>query len=227
MNSITHSEIGPGSDVCPSCKSDNWKSARMVIMEGTTSTTGTLDGTITDPGKLSGGLRNFLLSDRWFSWDYPIEAEIGLTSSTGLVEEVKRLMVHYSSKVQMPSPSAEPKKVGAVKKEWNALSKPIRPEEPEWPVKPEKPMTTIFSFNKRLKNEVYEGKLKRRPYEIEKYKKDKVIYRKDKVKYYKAYIPRLWFGAFPDFIGFIFFSAKSNNHFQIYPGTPVWSCEYQ
>ena len=83
--------IESGSDVCPSCQSNSWKSAKMVVMEGTTNTTGTLDGKITDPGKLSGGVRNFLLSDRWFSWDYPIEAEIGLTSSTGLVEEVSLL----------------------------------------------------------------------------------------------------------------------------------------
>ena len=88
---ITQSEIESGSNVCPSCKSDSWKRARMVVMEGTTNTTGILDGTITDPGKLSGGMRNFLLSDRWFSWDYPIEAEIGLTSSTELVEEVRRM----------------------------------------------------------------------------------------------------------------------------------------
>jgi len=49
-------------------------------MEGATNTTGKLDGTITDPGKLSGGMREFLLSDRWFSWGYPIESEIGLQS---------------------------------------------------------------------------------------------------------------------------------------------------
>ena len=98
---IANSEIEQGSDVCPSCKSDSWKSAKMVVMEGTTNTAGTIDGKITDPGMFSGGVRNILLSDRWFSWDNPIEAEIGLTSSTGLVEEVKRLMVNHSPKVQM------------------------------------------------------------------------------------------------------------------------------
>ena len=108
MNNITHSELESGSDVCPSCKSDSWKSAKMVVMEGTTTTTGTLDGKITDPGKLSGSTRDFLLGDRWFSWTYPIETEVGLTSSTSLVEEVKGLMVDHGSKLQMPSPPIEP-----------------------------------------------------------------------------------------------------------------------
>ena len=35
------------------------------------------------------------------------------------------------------------------------------------------------------------------------------------------YIPRIWFGAFSDYFGFDFFSVKTKNRFQIYPGTPV------
>ena len=118
MNNTTHGEIEQGSDVCPSCKSDSWKSAKMVVMEGTTNTTGTLDGDMKDPGRLSGGIKSFLLSDRWFTWDYPIEAGIGLTSNTALVEEVKRLMVTHSAKSQMPS----------------------RPNEPKMPIKPTMPI---------------------------------------------------------------------------------------
>ena len=49
-----------------------------------------------------------LLSDRWFSWDYPTEADIGLNTSTGLVQEVKRFMVEYGPSVQMPSPPPKP-----------------------------------------------------------------------------------------------------------------------
>ena len=33
MNYITNGEIESGTDVCPSCKSDSWKSAKMVVME--------------------------------------------------------------------------------------------------------------------------------------------------------------------------------------------------
>ena len=63
-------ELNKGSDVCPSCKSHEWKSARMIVMEGTTNTKGTVKGAVTDLGRLSGGFKEFLLSDRWFSWDY-------------------------------------------------------------------------------------------------------------------------------------------------------------
>ena len=85
-------------------KCNSLKSAKMVVLEGTTNIKGTLDGAATDPGKLFGGIRNFLLSDRWFSWDYPLEAEIGFTSSTGLVDEVKRLMVAKGSHLIIPQP---------------------------------------------------------------------------------------------------------------------------
>ena len=108
MNNKAEDEIESGSDVCPSCKSDSWKSAKMVVMEGTTNIKGSLDGAVTDPGKLSGGVRNFLLSDRWFSWDYPLDAQIGLTSSTGLVEEVKRFMVVHDSKLKLPAAPVPP-----------------------------------------------------------------------------------------------------------------------
>jgi hypothetical protein len=53
-------------------------------------------------------MRNFLLSDRWFSWDKPIEANIGLTTSTSLVEEIKRLMVDNSLGFQLPPPPTPP-----------------------------------------------------------------------------------------------------------------------
>ena len=78
-------------------------------MEGTTNTTGAINGATSDPGMLSGGVKNILLSDRWFTWEYPIEAEIGLSSSTALVQEVKRLMVDRSKELQMPSRPIEPK----------------------------------------------------------------------------------------------------------------------
>ena len=111
MNNSTQGEIESGCDLCPSCKSDSWKSAKMVVLEGTTNIKGTLDGAATDPGKLFGGIRNFLLSDRWFSWDYPLEAEIGFTSSTGLVDEVKRLMVAKGSHLIIPAAPVPPKPV--------------------------------------------------------------------------------------------------------------------
>ena len=142
----TDSETDLGFDVCPSCKSDKWKSAKMVVMEGTTNTTGTIDGTVTDPGAFSGGVRNFLLSDKWFSWDYSLEAEIGLTSSTGLVEEVKRLMVAHAPALQEPSPPDSP---GLdIIETWKSAFK--EPQPPETPKNPEKP--AIESVRKEKRN---------------------------------------------------------------------------
>lgn len=138
-------EVKSGFEVCPSCNSDGWKSAKMVVMEGTTNTKGNLEGVITDPGAFSGGVRNFLLSDRWFSWDYPIGAAIGLTSVTGLVEEIKRLMVSHGSKVQMPTVPIEPRKLGYLERitrdnpsvngrqaEPPIPTKPVLPEDKPW-----------------------------------------------------------------------------------------------
>lgn len=136
-------EIQRGYDTCPSCKGDGWKSAKLVVMEGTINTKGSLEGVITDPGAFSGGVRNFLLSDRWFSWDNPIEASIGFTSVTGLVEEIKRLMVSHSSKTQMPTMPVEPPKIGLFERitpveprkpstEPPIPAKPVLPEDLPW-----------------------------------------------------------------------------------------------
>jgi hypothetical protein len=132
MNKNT--EIGPGYDVCPSCKSDKWKSAKLIILEGTLNTRGKMSGKTTDPGAFSGGLRELLLSDRWFSWDQDINMELGLTTTSGLVEEVKRLMVANCTLVTMPTEPTEPKKIGFFEK--------IRPKEPKKPVLEEPVMPT-------------------------------------------------------------------------------------
>lgn len=139
MSNAKNTEIQLGFITCPSCKYDGWKSAKLVVMEGTTNTTGSFEGVITDPGAFSGGLRNFLLSDRWFSWDQPIEANIGLTTSTGLVEEIKRLMVSHSSKTQMPKIPVKPREIGLFER-----VRPIEPKkptaEPPVPSKPSQPI---------------------------------------------------------------------------------------
>lgn len=110
-------QIGESFDVCPSCNSDDWKSAKLIVMEGTSSIKGDVSGTSKDPGMFSGGMRNFLLSDRWFSWDHQINMEVGLTQTSGLVDEVKRIMVENGEQVAMPE-------------------KPVLPEEPSKPIAP-------------------------------------------------------------------------------------------
>lgn len=128
-------KIGSGYDACPSCKSDSWKSAKLIVLEGTSITKGGASGKVTDPGALSGGVRELLLSDRWFSWDHEIDIGIGLTTTNGLAEEVKLLMVANSTLAVMPPIPPEPKKIGPLEK-----IRPIKPVKPvlEKPVKPEK-----------------------------------------------------------------------------------------
>jgi hypothetical protein len=105
---ISDKDFRPGSATCPTCKSDRWNSAIKVVMEGSTNTNSTVIKTVNSAAKQAGNLHKSLLSDRWFSWDYPIEADIGLNASTGIVQAVKRFMVEYGPIVQMPSPPQKP-----------------------------------------------------------------------------------------------------------------------
>ena len=145
LNNTEHTAIRSGFDTCPSCKSDGWKSAKMVVMEGTTNTKGSLEGVITDPGYFAGGFKNFLASDKWFSYDHPLEAGIGLTSTTGLVEEIKRLLVDQSPKVAVPTlPTTTmptmPVKSRVLSSSFDRVSIPAKPTappaEPPIPTKP-------------------------------------------------------------------------------------------
>ena len=114
---ISEKDIRLGSATCPTCKSDRWNSAITVAMEGTTNAKGTVIKTANAAAKQAGNPHESLLSDRWFSWDYPIEADIGLNASTGLVQEVKRFMVEYGPVVQMPSPPQKPNHASSI---WNS-----------------------------------------------------------------------------------------------------------
>jgi hypothetical protein len=121
-------DLGKGHPICPKCGSYEWKSAKLVALEGTTFSEGELKGTIRSPGKFSGSLRAFLLSDFWFSRDYQLTAELGLTTRSALVDEVKRFTVDS----------------------WSKLEKTQRPNKPTLrfidridPVKPRKPLKPI------------------------------------------------------------------------------------
>lgn len=108
MKDIPARHIRPGSDTCPSCKSHRWNSAILVVMEGATNAKRTFTATTSTAEQLCGSINGSLLSDRWFSWNCPIEADIGLSSSTGLVQEVKRFMAEFGPDVQMPAPPRIP-----------------------------------------------------------------------------------------------------------------------
>jgi len=141
--------LHPGSDTCPSCKSNQWSGAINVAMGSTTGAKGTFTSSAKNVGKLYGSIREALLSDRWFSWDHPIEADIGLSANTGLVQEVKRFMVEYGPAVQMPSPPTEPEPstsitdipecIGERSPFAQATAAPTPPGIVEEPVKQEEP----------------------------------------------------------------------------------------
>ena len=120
---------------CPSCKSDNWKSAKRIVLEGTFNTKGDLSGKSTNPGKLSGGFREFILADRWFSLDSPMNADIEMTTKSGLVEEIRRLMLANSSLLQMPKMPEKP-----IPFEIKKPSKPEKLKDPTPPVIPTPPI---------------------------------------------------------------------------------------
>jgi hypothetical protein len=111
-----------GQEECPSCGGDNWKSAEMVIMEGTQTTIGSGKGKVTDPGMFSGGFREFLLSDRWFTWDFPLGLDARMQTTSALAEQIKKLMVEQTNGIVMPEEPIAPLEPN--------LDKPERPVEP-------------------------------------------------------------------------------------------------
>jgi hypothetical protein len=141
MSNDINVKIGAGSSVCPSCRSDDWKSAKMIAMSSITKTSGNVSGsasgTSSDPSLFSG---NFLTADHWFSKTSTVDVNVGLdvnlTTTNGLLHEIKLLMLSYNSITQIPkSPQkpkipVEPRKIGYFEK--------ITPVEPVMPIAPQK-----------------------------------------------------------------------------------------
>jgi hypothetical protein len=82
-----------GCETCPTCKSENWKSARLVVLEGTSHSRGSVSGALTDPGFFSGRVSDIFLSDRWFSFDHPIALETEGVTLTAFAESIKKVLV--------------------------------------------------------------------------------------------------------------------------------------
>lgn len=102
-------------DTCPKCLSTQWKSAKLVILEGTSSTEGTLSGEIVEKGRLTGSPRDLFLADRWFSYESPLDASYSSSTTSSLVDAIKDMLVEEAETRPMPSPPellpipAEPK----------------------------------------------------------------------------------------------------------------------
>ena len=115
--------IGLGEICCPSCKSDNWKSSKLIVLENVSNIEGTISGEISELGILSGNAKAFFLSDRWFTWEKDVDLDVKLSTSNGLVDEVKRLMLSYSNITEMPEP---PQPLGFFER--------VNPKKPKKPV---------------------------------------------------------------------------------------------
>lgn len=137
---------------CPSCHSDQWKSARLVVLEGTSHSQGNLTGSLTDPGKLSGRLSDVFLSDRWFSFKHPISLESEGVTFTAFAESVKSVLVAEGQKIPeavRPKDPPEPKKPAAAQSiGWfNKVRpgpEPVRPKAPPEPVFPSPPVPVYW-----------------------------------------------------------------------------------
>lgn len=95
---------------CPKCASPEWKSAKLVVLEGTSNASGTLSGGIVEKGRLRGSAKDFLLANRWFSYDSPLDADFDTTSTTALVDEIRKVLVTEGQKRPMPDAPKEPEK---------------------------------------------------------------------------------------------------------------------
>jgi hypothetical protein len=143
---------------CPKCDSDQWKSAKLVILEGTNRTEGKIEGEIIKKGSLNSvDPRDWFLADQWFSYEDPFHADIKTTTNSILVDQVKEMMINAASDRPMPIPPVEPQ-LSILKPE----PKKILPQKPYFfnldpknknpikpPNKPEDPVTSIDPFEPR------------------------------------------------------------------------------
>ena len=136
--SVPSTESSNSLSACPNCGSDQWKSAKMVVLEGTSMSDGKIEGSVRDKGMFGGGVRSFLLSDRWFSWDYDLRADINIVSMTALVENVKKFLVSQGEMLPLPKEPEPPKRIGFLKRV--TPRKPSKPSDsPTLPTEPTPP----------------------------------------------------------------------------------------
>jgi hypothetical protein len=124
-----------------------------VVLEGTTSTSGQLAGAITEKGALNGDLRDWFLSDRWFNYESPINAELNLATTTALADEIKDVLVGEGRSMPMPSKPPKPiypqKPMPPTRKKRGFFNpKTVVPPHPEAPTLPAKTKVTPTPFER-------------------------------------------------------------------------------
>lgn len=145
------------SSTCPKCSSDQWKSARLVIAEGTTNSTSSITGSITERGSMSINPKDWYLADRWFSYDSPIEADMSTSTSSLIVDQVKEMMVNAAEGRMLPTPPEEPRLISNIeepkkrfvpKPDWMKKD-PAQKTSPKPPAKPPNPVDDLEPFESR------------------------------------------------------------------------------
>lgn len=133
---------------CPKCAGRDWKSAKLVIFEGTTKTEGFLEGRLGGRDSANNESADFLLADRWFNAQKPITAEFGTTTTSILVDEIKNLLVSEGAirpmpeaigPLLLPEKPEEPRKLARDKGKLFA----VEPKKTAAPTPPEKPRSMV------------------------------------------------------------------------------------
>lgn len=153
-------EIGKGLLVttnCPKCLSEEWKSARLVVLEGTTISRGALRGEIKGSRVSNSKNQDYFLADRWFTYDQELDAELHSTTVSALVDEIKELMVEEASVKPMPPAPTEPQRLPLPEK--RVIEKPkgrgllsVDPTQlpaPKKPTEPANPLSDIDDFEQK------------------------------------------------------------------------------
>lgn len=100
---------------CPRCGSGDWKSSKLVLMEGVSSSGGTLDLGVTERGVFGDGkaidITAFFLSDRWFDFEkYQISGGLEISTQSGLAKAVELAVRQAGSLLKMPEEPVAPVK---------------------------------------------------------------------------------------------------------------------
>lgn len=119
-----------GTTCCPSCKSENWKTAKLVVMENTYSSSEGRD------------LRSLLYSDKWFKEDLPLDVS---ESSSALAHEIKKMTLMHATIAIPPNEPVKAKAAISLPPPKPKLTK-IKPEYPKNPKEPPRPQ-----FNEEMR----------------------------------------------------------------------------
>ncbi|EAW42298.1 hypothetical protein MGP2080_06137 [marine gamma proteobacterium HTCC2080] len=96
---------------CPECESFEWKSAKMVMLEGVTASDGNTTGGIVEKGLFSSksGYEVFFGSDRWFDFEkYSTHSSIKMETVSALAQAVEAAVIKEGDQLKKPSAPVEP-----------------------------------------------------------------------------------------------------------------------